>query len=588
MPEKRFDDDRIVDAVYDSALAPQRFDALVRAWDDVFVDSQIDKAELFLSKARNTLSRHFERADQIFLSTQNVQHHSVQDIVDSEPTSAFITDTKGQIIASNASATENLCISHHMNVHSLPLDAKSETQLNTLLKQMASKRDDAQTLAIRGVNQFNNQAFVLVAQRLVNTAKHAQDSTLILFKSSLVTWHSGIEKVLANAFELTSAEIEVIESLNKGLSLKEIAQQRARSLNTIRTQMKSILQKTETQTQSNLMRHVTSLLLVANKLEEKQLPISEPEYGFAEFPLKTINTTDGNTIRYRDYGKPKASPVLCFFPVLPSKQHASFIEPFLKRGLRLITLEEPENLPLSFRSKKDEFEHYLRCFNELLTHLKLKKVVALGHCVGGIYANEYAKRFPEQVRAVYCVDTGAPLQSQTQWEQMGKTARRTFMLAKNFPSMLLMPHRLVAHRFFKSKDGQEQVINYFYADNPDDVKNIQGDVRLKEWALNLLSYCLRDIKRPIRACEMWVQNWYPTLAQVLETIPVFFIHGDKNQQFSIDDLHELADRHERLSVAPANGAAQLTLMTHTDLIALLIAEQCYLDASQEQALSSQL
>jgi pimeloyl-ACP methyl ester carboxylesterase/DNA-binding CsgD family transcriptional regulator len=570
--------EHIVDAVYDTALSPQKFERLISAWDEEFGHSSFDTFQQSIDAATQSLLKHFERADQIFLSTQNAETHSTQVIVDHEPTSAFICDSKGRILAVNTAASTHLGIHEGDKISALPLNANTHKVLEHILHSSNLQQNTHTSNAIRGVNTANNQVFVLVAQRLFNTQgctpqrvlPNQSAAPLFLFKSSLATWHRGIEQILTSAFELTKTEIEIVEGLNKGLSLKDMAENRQRSLDTVRTQMKSILLKTETQNQTTLMRHVTSLVLLANDLDDKQLALKP---HVADIAKRKLVLASGEAIHYRLYGSAKSLCVLCLFPIYPSQLPSKLVDVFLQKGLSLLILDEVESQVLSFKSSPDAYSEMLNHHLAVLEHLHIDQVDLLGLCVGGVYSVEFARRFANRVKSVICVDTGAPLQDKAQWDKISTTARRTFAIARKFPSFLLMPHRLVAHRFFSGLKGQEQVINYFYADHPPDINKVNSNSMVKQWSTDMLTYCFNDIKRPIRACEMWVQNWYPALQEVLQNTPVYFIHGDKNPQFHIEDLYLLEKRHPKLQVVPTEGASQLSMITHTELIAMLIADK---------------
>ena len=61
--------DKIVDSAYDSVLIPEHFEAFLRAWDATFTDQDVERSQSLLISSADALSRHFQRADQIFQST---------------------------------------------------------------------------------------------------------------------------------------------------------------------------------------------------------------------------------------------------------------------------------------------------------------------------------------------------------------------------------------------------------------------------------------------------------------------------------------------------------------------------------------
>jgi DNA-binding CsgD family transcriptional regulator len=72
------------------------------------------------------------------------------------------------------------------------------------------------------------------------------------------------DAVLRRTYGLTPAEAEIANALLTGFSLEEIAQLRRVSIATIRSQMKGLMGKTETQRQGDLIRLLTTLPRVAS------------------------------------------------------------------------------------------------------------------------------------------------------------------------------------------------------------------------------------------------------------------------------------------------------------------------------------
>jgi DNA-binding NarL/FixJ family response regulator len=66
--------------------------------------------------------------------------------------------------------------------------------------------------------------------------------------------------LLRDLFSLTTAEIAVAVNLRVGLTLADIAAARGVALETIRSQVKSVLQKTNTRRQSDLILLLTTLI----------------------------------------------------------------------------------------------------------------------------------------------------------------------------------------------------------------------------------------------------------------------------------------------------------------------------------------
>ena len=65
-------------------------------------------------------------------------------------------------------------------------------------------------------------------------------------------WTERVSETLRRLYKLTAAEIEIVRSIVGGKIVKQIARDRDRSTETVRTQVRSILSKTGTHSQAEL------------------------------------------------------------------------------------------------------------------------------------------------------------------------------------------------------------------------------------------------------------------------------------------------------------------------------------------------
>ena len=152
------------------------------------------------------------------------QKNTLENIVEEQPTSAFICDDKGQILAVNNGGQDNLAVSVGDRVYDLPFDVKTAKQLKKLLNgNHAHGNIGVKSFALRDLNhdQQSQQSLVLIVQALPISDQLGYH---FLFTSSLATWHPGIEQVLSSAFELTPAEIEVVKQFELGALSKKKSQ----------------------------------------------------------------------------------------------------------------------------------------------------------------------------------------------------------------------------------------------------------------------------------------------------------------------------------------------------------------------------
>ncbi len=76
-------------------------------------------------------------------------------------------------------------------------------------------------------------------------------------------WSDAVSEALRDLYRLTVAEIEIVRAIVGGRIVKQIARDRDRSTETVRTQVRSILSKTGTHSQAELV--CVALRLMANE-----------------------------------------------------------------------------------------------------------------------------------------------------------------------------------------------------------------------------------------------------------------------------------------------------------------------------------
>lgn len=92
---------------------------------------------------------------------------------------------------------------------------------------------------------------------------HIRKSMALVFIKEVNPRSPLNSKILIDLFNLSQREIELANLLARGESLSDIARQRRRSLNTLKTQLKSLFSKTGTKSQSQLVARLLSSLAAA-------------------------------------------------------------------------------------------------------------------------------------------------------------------------------------------------------------------------------------------------------------------------------------------------------------------------------------
>jgi DNA-binding CsgD family transcriptional regulator len=152
---------------------------------------------------------------------------------------AFIVNSRGEVADANPPGRELLTA----NVDGAELFVASRRAM-LAARVAACLRDGPQEIVLR----LRRATFVFAIDR----APHGRQRVLVRLVAPTRA-RETIAETLRRAFQLTAAEIALVEQLGKGLAPKEAAAALSIAVSTVRTQLHSIFRKTGTDRQSSLL-----------------------------------------------------------------------------------------------------------------------------------------------------------------------------------------------------------------------------------------------------------------------------------------------------------------------------------------------
>jgi DNA-binding CsgD family transcriptional regulator len=251
-------------------LSVRRFEA-VSIWrppeDGPMNEDSIALLELLLPHLRQALEIH-----RILNVTQKLLA-GAEAMADASPTAAFLLTRRGLVIHSNAAARSLLQqASDVLAIHEGVLTAKqahSRTRMQELLSSATlSSLTSAQTGQARALalpRGYGKQPLQLMAsplpsdRRLPLDRNGGNEAELLLLITDPERPASFPDDVLRELYRLTPAETDVANGLLLGYTLEEIAGLRRSAVATVRQQLKSVLHKTGTARQGDLVRLLMTL-----------------------------------------------------------------------------------------------------------------------------------------------------------------------------------------------------------------------------------------------------------------------------------------------------------------------------------------
>lgn len=395
-----------------------------------------------IGQINDQLIGHFARAIKIAKRLVDIdeQHNVVLSLLDRMPISLVLVDAKARVIETNMLANELLSSEGGLTINSGILDggnANNERLLNTI--EMLSKNDPSimpgQSLSLTNEQTQNNMMLFIAPLKQDNSQ---QQTSVAIFISQRNSLPLSLPQHFSEQYGLTNKELKVTAQLVRGLNIKNISEEANVSQHTVRSHVKSILKKTNTSRQAELVSLVyNGMGDFVNTIPEIQLnqrngllnkkTLQKKEY-------KILQLSDGRNLAYLEYGVPNGEPVFHCHSIFGSRLELAFDanEIAKKKSVRLICLDRP-GYGASDPHQKTSFVNWSKDLVELADYLNIEKFSLTGYVMGGMYALACAHEIPERLKRVASISNGMMPESSSDYKEFIPFYRMNIRLAKYMP-----------------------------------------------------------------------------------------------------------------------------------------------------------
>ncbi|MGD9862159.1 MAG: alpha/beta fold hydrolase [Pseudodonghicola sp.] len=554
--------ERIIAAIYEAVLRPELYDDFMDLWsehvllerageDDGIAGPGGDATGAAL--AGPELEAHFRRAFDILERIgRDRPAPGIARFVRDHPGYALLLRCDGSAVASSAAAQAGPGSAATLAALEDHLAAGSAVQLRGLLGACA--RPDCTADAVVLSTDF--AARYLIAR--THLTPGTPDEALVVIEPLQVRWSERAEALLARSFGLSPAELDLVRHLMAGRSLRQIAEETHRSEHTVRNQSKSVLAKTGTPSQADLIRLVSVL---CREGVEGTEPAGPGPFGGRRHWL---TTAAGRGFEVYEFGPPDGRPVLFLHGMMEALAGLARIRPALqRRGLRVLAPVRPgygHSAPLS--RADGAIAASLAQADAIWERFDPGRAVVVGHMAGAMHGFALAARAPGRVAGLVSVAGGVPFRSTAEFATMAPRQRIVAYTARLAP--VLLPAILRA--------GISQIDGHMVTDFAQ--------------ALYAEGTCDHALMRDPALCDaicgayrfsvlqghhgFWgdsydaVRDWS---AYVEATrCPVHLLHGVQDPAIPIGNVRALAARYPRLSLTALEGCGQLLFYDRADLV----------------------
>lgn len=543
----------IVDRLYDVALDPIRLEELLDVWEGRVGPLRAGPVDQAIPIEDPDLEAHLTRAS-IFLDRFEATDADggYRSILDDIPRSAaFLCDGGPGIAAFNRAARVAFGLPEGATMADLPFEREDIDTLRRVARTVALREGDrVVTLRIRST--------ITGGPVIVRVGPVESETPLALVLSTELVWPPGFDVTVQEAFSLTQAEVEIVEGITLGLPIKEIADARGRSTETVRTQMRSILAKTETHSQSELVRVVLGLLDVAT------VPGGPTDLrGTSSGPLnavgfQTLRLPDGRRSDYIVLGAPSGRPVLYMHMDYGLIRWPRSAEAAARaRGLKVIVpvragYGASDPLPKGA-------DRTLACaldYAAVLDHLGATAVPVIALGADLRFALQLAALRPDLVSGIVGCAAQLPLKTAAQYDRMDKWQR--FILANARYAPKVLPFLVKAGFSLARRLGKEKFFAQVNGGSPADLATF-ADPEVREAMLvgSEVTLGARHLAHEAFAeeCLSSERDWSGLVMGA--RVPVLLLQGDQDPQTPVLTIRELMADFPHLRVEFLPGTGQL-------------------------------
>ena len=545
----------IVDRLYDVAVDPIRLEELLDVWEGSAAPLRVGSVDGAILLDDPEIDAHLTRAT-VFLDRYEASQKVTGDraILENIPrAAAFLSDGGAQIAGCNRPAALAFGICEGGPVAALPFEDADIDILRGVVHKVAARRaEKIVTLRIR--SRTTGSPVIVRVSPVDSDAK----PPLALVLSTELVWPLGFEATVQEAFTLTSAEVAIVQGITLGLPLKDIADGRGRSVETVRTQVRSILAKTETHSQSELVRVVLGLMDVA------QIPAQGGGAGtggsLAPIPFQTIRGADGRRLDWIEFGAARGRPVLYMhldYGLIRWPARAE--RAATKRGLRIIVPVRAGYGHTALHPKdRDHIAGVTADYAAVLDHLGLHDAVVIPMGADLRFALMLAQTRPDLVRAIIGCACQLPVRTAAQYERMDKWQR--FILANARYAPKVLPFLVKAGFSLARRLGKAAFFSQVNGGSPADMATFaQADVRaaVLEGSDVCMSADHLASEAFTRECISSERDWSALVKAA--RVPVRLLQGDQDPQTPVQTIRELMLDYPHINISFLPDTGQLLL-----------------------------
>lgn len=312
---KETSEHELIEQLYEVAASPEKYDEYMISLAKRI--NSIDSGAPLVETA--AINGHIERASALVdvitpwrLDTDDELHQQLA----LRMQAMLAVDSSGNIVEANMAAKTVYDLKPTSTLNELPLSSDESDSLLKLVKRVVMQGHGANSTG--DVTRLTNVASgrpMLVTLEFYNSQQKKEQ--LAVVKSSDIGWPSHLNPILASLFNLSRAEIEVVQLIVEGDKVEQIAHRRCCSVPTVRSQLRSIFSKTDTKSQLDCVRMIFGLALMHDNEKGGEVAARlQSEFSVTCYPTEAnrrlLQLQGDRQIEYSVFGAEKGPAILFY------------------------------------------------------------------------------------------------------------------------------------------------------------------------------------------------------------------------------------------------------------------------------------
>lgn len=550
---------KVLETVYSHQLEKQDFGSLLQTLDEAILgltrtEFEADSIPSRL-KALENLDQHFEIAMRLDLKLSEDNEEREIAMLCEGSSSCFAIDQDSQVFAMSEPCKEKLGSLTGQSIERLPLRNVDIRGLRAVVQNLTAQtavRQNDQTLFVRHSQEEQVAIFHI---------RHFRKSRVALVVFDHLVWSTFTEDAVVRNFSLTKAECKIVRLLVEGKRPAEIATDLDRSVETIRSHIKSIQSKTQIKSTSALVRLMCEIMTLSANLEGGP---SKPQAETSKMPttvqLKVRNQAFDTTKMVGIQNPDPTRTAMFVHGMLQGPYLTQHLRQRLaKSGIEMVCPSRPGYGATPPASNKQEFvrtsiDHMLH----VLDVYKIEKTTLIAHMLGMQFATRFAAYAPDRVSAIISISGVIPMMSKAQLKQQNKMHRMAMLAAKYSPATLGYISQ-IGERYLREGNEKKCLKQLFSRSLPD--QDALEDMEVSALLTRGFQHLIGNGQSAfINDSQSGISDWENEFRKI--QCPCTILYGEADRAVPAETLRTIAPQFKNWEFRHFQDAGQTLLHTH--------------------------